>query len=68
MPLEHAIARNTICLWFNGGALDAARFYADTFPDSHVGAVQRAPGDFPDGHQGDRSPWHSPCSASRAWA
>ena len=66
MPLEHAIARNTICLWFNGCALDAARFYADTFPDSHVGAVQRAPGDFPDGHQGDRSPWHSPCSASRA--
>lgn len=46
-------AKNTICLWYNGGAEEAARFYADTFPDSFVGAVYKAPGDFPDGKQGD---------------
>ena len=46
-------ARNTICLWYDGGAEDAARFYARTFPDSSVGAVHRAPGDFPSGKQGD---------------
>jgi predicted 3-demethylubiquinone-9 3-methyltransferase (glyoxalase superfamily) len=45
--------KNTICLWYDGGAEDAARFYAKTFPDSAVGAVHRAPGDFPSGKQGD---------------
>jgi predicted 3-demethylubiquinone-9 3-methyltransferase (glyoxalase superfamily) len=48
-----APAKNTICLWYNGGAEEAARFYADTFPDSFVSAVHRAPGDFPSGKQGD---------------
>ena len=47
------IARNTICLWFERGAEDAARFYAATFPDSAVGAILRAPGDFPSGKEGD---------------
>lgn len=47
------IAKNTICLWFDGTALDAATFYAATFPDSAVNAVHRAPGDFPGGHEGD---------------
>ncbi len=46
-------ARNTICLWYDGGAEDAARFYADTFPDSSVGKVFHAPGDFPSGKKGD---------------
>jgi 2-polyprenyl-6-hydroxyphenyl methylase/3-demethylubiquinone-9 3-methyltransferase len=45
--------KNTICLWYDGTAMDAARFYAETFPDSAVGAVMRAPGDYPDGKQGD---------------
>ena len=45
--------KNTICLWYDGTALDAANFYAGTFPDSSVGAVLRAPGDYPDGRQGD---------------
>jgi 2-polyprenyl-6-hydroxyphenyl methylase/3-demethylubiquinone-9 3-methyltransferase len=45
--------RNTVCLWFDRDALDAARFYAATIPDSSVGAVLRAPGDFPDGREGD---------------
>ena len=45
--------KNTICLWYDGGAEDAARFYAETFPDSSVGAVHRAPGDYPSGKQGD---------------
>jgi 2-polyprenyl-6-hydroxyphenyl methylase/3-demethylubiquinone-9 3-methyltransferase len=46
-------ARNTICLWYDGDALEAANFYAATFPDSAVGAVHRAPGDYPSGKQGD---------------
>lgn len=46
-------AKNTICLWYDGGAEDAATFYAATFPDSAVTAVHRAPGDFPSGKQGD---------------
>ena len=45
--------KNTICLWYDGNAVDAANFYANTFPDSSVGAVHRAPGDYPDGKQGD---------------
>lgn len=48
-----APAKNTICIWYDGGAEEAARFYADTFPDSFVGAVYRAPGDFPSGKKGD---------------
>lgn len=47
------INKNTICLWYDGTALDAAKFYAETFPDSVVGAILRAPGDYPAGKQGD---------------
>ncbi len=47
------MARNTICLWYEGDAEAAATFYAATFPDSAVGTVWRAPGDYPDGQQGD---------------
>ena len=46
-------SKNTICLWFDGSAVEAAQFYAKTFPDSHVGAIHRAPGDFPSGKLGD---------------
>jgi 2-polyprenyl-6-hydroxyphenyl methylase/3-demethylubiquinone-9 3-methyltransferase len=46
-------AKNTICLWYDRGAEEAARFYADTFPDSFVGPVHRAPGDYPSGKKGD---------------
>jgi predicted 3-demethylubiquinone-9 3-methyltransferase (glyoxalase superfamily) len=49
----HAMAKNTICLWYHGEAEAAARFYAETFPDSTVVAVHRAPGDYPSGKQGD---------------
>ena len=45
--------KNTICLWFNKDAHDAARFYAATFPDSQVTAVRKAPGDYPGGKEGD---------------
>ena len=46
-------AKNTVCLWYDNAALEAATFYAETFPDSRVDAVHRAPGDFPSGKQGD---------------
>ncbi len=47
------LSKNTICLWFNDTAAEAAQFYAETFPDSAVGTIHRAPGDYPDGKQGD---------------
>jgi predicted 3-demethylubiquinone-9 3-methyltransferase (glyoxalase superfamily) len=47
------LSKNTICLWYNGSALDAAEFYANTFPDSAVGRIMRAPSDYPAGKQGD---------------
>ena len=47
------VSKNTLCLWYDDAALDAARFYAATFPDSSVGAVHRAPGDFPSGKKDD---------------
>ncbi len=46
-------ARNTVCLWYNHNAEEAARFYADTFPDSSVVAVHYAPGDYPSGQKGE---------------
>jgi len=46
-------AKNTICLWYDRDAEAAAHFYAKTFPNSSVGAVHRAPGDFPSGKKGD---------------
>lgn len=45
--------KTTLCFWYDGTALEAATFYAQTFPDSKVGAVHRAPGDFPSGKEGD---------------
>ncbi|WAC64280.1 VOC family protein [Pseudoxanthomonas sp. SL93] len=45
--------KNTICLWYNHDAEEAANFYASTFPDSEVKAVHRAPGDYPSGKEGD---------------
>ncbi|MDD2090580.1 VOC family protein [Pseudomonas guariconensis] len=46
-------SKNTICLWFDDDALEAATFYAKTFPDSAVGAVHHAPSDYPSGRAGD---------------
>jgi predicted 3-demethylubiquinone-9 3-methyltransferase (glyoxalase superfamily) len=48
-----SMPKNTICLWYDKDAEAAARFYAATFPDSKVGAVHRAPSDFPSGKKGD---------------
>jgi len=45
-------AKNTICVWYDRDAEEAAHFYAKTFPNSSVGAVMYAPGDFPDGKKG----------------
>jgi 2-polyprenyl-6-hydroxyphenyl methylase/3-demethylubiquinone-9 3-methyltransferase len=45
-------AKNTICIWYDRDAEEAARFYAKTFPDSSVRAVHLAPGDFPSGKKG----------------
>jgi predicted 3-demethylubiquinone-9 3-methyltransferase (glyoxalase superfamily) len=46
-------AKNTICLWYDGNAREAAEFYASVFPDSRVTAVHRAPDDYPSGKAGD---------------
>jgi predicted 3-demethylubiquinone-9 3-methyltransferase (glyoxalase superfamily) len=47
------LAKNTVCIWYDRDAEAAAKFYAATFPDSTVGAVHRAPADFPSGKKGD---------------
>ena len=47
------MAKNTICVWYDKEAEAAARFYAETFPDSAVGAIHRAPSDYPSGTKGD---------------
>jgi predicted 3-demethylubiquinone-9 3-methyltransferase (glyoxalase superfamily) len=47
------VSKNTICLWYDGTALEAANFYAKTFSGSAVQAVHRAPGDYPSGKEGD---------------
>ena len=48
-----AIPKNTICLWYDKEAEAAARFYAETFPDSSVNAVRHAVSDYPSGKAGD---------------
>src|SRR5215813_7045008 len=52
-PKGLTMAKNTICLWYDKDAEAAARFYAETFPDSRVGAIHRAPSDYPSGKAGD---------------
>lgn len=47
------MAQNTICLWYDGSAEEAAHFYAKTFPDSTVKAIHHAPADYPNGQKGD---------------
>ena len=47
------MAKNTICLWYDKDAEEAARFYSKTFPESTIGAVHHAPSDFPSGKKGD---------------
>jgi 2-polyprenyl-6-hydroxyphenyl methylase/3-demethylubiquinone-9 3-methyltransferase len=47
------IAKNVVCLWYDGTAEEAAKFYAATFPNSTVDKVHRSPGDYPSGKQGD---------------
>jgi 2-polyprenyl-6-hydroxyphenyl methylase/3-demethylubiquinone-9 3-methyltransferase len=48
-----AQAKSTVCLWYDNDAEEAARFYAETFPDSSVDAVHKAPSDYPSGKEGD---------------
>jgi len=47
------VTKNTICLWYNRDAEAAAQFYAATFPNSAVGKIHKAPGNYPDGKEGD---------------
>ena len=51
--MKRTIPKNTVCLWFDKEALDAARFYAATFPECEVTAVHHAPTDYPSGKAGD---------------
>jgi predicted 3-demethylubiquinone-9 3-methyltransferase (glyoxalase superfamily) len=52
------VHKNTICLWYNGGAREAAQFYASVFPDSSVGTVHTAPSDTPGNNKGDEMVVH----------
>ena len=47
------VPKATLCLWYDHNAEDAAKFYAQTFPGSSVGAVRRAPRVYPNGKEGD---------------
>ena len=47
------MSKNTVCLWFEHDAEGAARFYTDLFPESTLGAIHKAPSDYPDGKLGD---------------
>lgn len=47
------IAKNTICIWYDNDAEGAARFYAETFPDSSIIALHHAPSDYPSGKEGN---------------
>jgi predicted 3-demethylubiquinone-9 3-methyltransferase (glyoxalase superfamily) len=47
------MTKNTVCIWYDGTAEEAAKFYAAVFPDSHVGAVHYAPTDYPSGKKGN---------------
>ena len=47
------LAKNQVCLWYERNAREAAEFYSRTFPDTRILEVQRAPGDYPDGREGD---------------
>lgn len=42
----------TPCLWFDGKAEEAAKFYTGLFPDSRVDAIHHGPGDYPSGKAG----------------
>jgi 2-polyprenyl-6-hydroxyphenyl methylase/3-demethylubiquinone-9 3-methyltransferase len=53
MNVATSAAKATICLWFDQDALAAAQFYAQTFPDSAVKSIHRAPGDYPNGKEGN---------------
>ena len=47
------MTKNTICVWYDRDAEEAANFYASVFPDSRVERVQLAPADYPSGKKGD---------------
>jgi len=47
------LAKNTVCLWYDGDAEEADRFYAQVFPNTFINAIHVAPGDFPSGKEGD---------------
>jgi len=51
--MANSAPKATLCLWYDRDAEAAAKFYAQTFPNSRVRGVQHAPGDYPDGKQGD---------------
>lgn len=47
------MTKNRVCLWYNGGAEEAATFYAAIFPDTRITDKHHAPTDYPNGQQGD---------------
>jgi predicted 3-demethylubiquinone-9 3-methyltransferase (glyoxalase superfamily) len=51
-PEEVLVDKISTCLWFDGQAEDAARFYTALFPNSHIDAVESAASDTPSGPEG----------------
>jgi len=51
--MSEQVPKITVCLWYDHNAEEAAKFYAQTFPGSSVDAVRRAPGDYPNGKEGN---------------
>ena len=45
-------AKNRVCLWFDGGIAEAARFYCETFPDTRIEGAEAAPDNVPDTPEG----------------
>ena len=47
------MSKLTTCLWFDGQAQQAAEFYISLFPNSSIDGIERSPGDYPSGKEGD---------------
>jgi 2-polyprenyl-6-hydroxyphenyl methylase/3-demethylubiquinone-9 3-methyltransferase len=47
------VTKNQVCLWFDGGIADAAKFYCNTFPGTWLGHSENAPDNVPSIPEGE---------------